>query len=104
VIGFPEAFSIRLSDGAELSIDADAVRGPADSGDLATDLAGLFVELGQGGIPAGQVGHRSQPHPGRAVEKGAVLLPPLGRDRLHRAHVRHLLEAVDPDLGAVAGS
>ena len=30
-----------------MSIDVDAVYGPADSGDLATDLAGLFVELGE---------------------------------------------------------
>jgi hypothetical protein len=27
--------------------DVDAVYGPADSADLATDLAGLFVELGE---------------------------------------------------------
>src|ERR1019366_392665 len=31
----------------ELNIDVDPVHGPADSGDLATDLAGLFVELGE---------------------------------------------------------
>jgi AAA ATPase domain len=46
-LGILKAFSIRLPDGPELSIDVDAVHGPADSGDLATDLAGLFVELGE---------------------------------------------------------
>ncbi|MGH9018355.1 MAG: ATP-binding protein, partial [Acidimicrobiales bacterium] len=46
-LGVVKAFSIRLPDGPELSIDVDPVPGPADSGDLATDLAGLFTELGQ---------------------------------------------------------
>jgi hypothetical protein len=46
-LGILKAFSIRLPDGAELNIDVDPVHGPADSGDLATDLAGLFVELGE---------------------------------------------------------
>jgi hypothetical protein len=46
-LGVLKAFSIRLADGLELSIDVDAVHGPADSGDLATDLSGLFIELGE---------------------------------------------------------
>ena len=46
-LGILKAFSLKLPDGPELSIDVDAVHGPADSGDLATDLAGLFVELGE---------------------------------------------------------
>jgi hypothetical protein len=46
-LGVLKAFSIRLPDGPELSIDVEAVFGPADSGDLATDLAGLFVEIGE---------------------------------------------------------
>ena len=46
-LGVLKAFSLRLPDGSELSIDVEAVHGPADSGDLATDLAGLFVELGE---------------------------------------------------------
>jgi hypothetical protein len=46
-LGVLKAFSIRLPDGPELSIDVDAVHGPADSGDLATDLSGLFIELGE---------------------------------------------------------
>ncbi|HWE65823.1 MAG TPA: ATP-binding protein, partial [Acidimicrobiales bacterium] len=46
-LGVLKAFNLRIPGGLELSIDADAVYGPADSGDLATDLAGLFVELGQ---------------------------------------------------------
>jgi hypothetical protein len=37
----------RLPDGPEIGIDIDAVLGPADSGDLSMDLAGLFVELGE---------------------------------------------------------
>jgi len=46
-LGVLKAFTIRIPNGPELSIDVDAVFGPADSGDLATDLAGLFVELGE---------------------------------------------------------
>ena len=46
-LGVLKAFSIRLPGGPELSIDVDAVHGPADSGDLATDLSGLFVEVGE---------------------------------------------------------
>ncbi len=37
---------MRIPDGPELSIDVDAVLGPADSGELGADLAGLFVEIG----------------------------------------------------------
>ena len=46
-LGVLKAFSLRLPDGPEIYIDVDAVFGPADSGDLATDLSGLFVELGE---------------------------------------------------------
>jgi hypothetical protein len=46
-MGVLKAFSLKIPNGPELSIDVDAVLGPADSGDLATDLAGLFVELGE---------------------------------------------------------
>jgi len=45
-LGVLRAFSLRLPDGAELHLDVEPVHGPADSGDLASDLAGLFVELG----------------------------------------------------------
>jgi hypothetical protein len=45
--GVLKAFALRLPDGAELHIDVEAVLGPADSGDLGADLAGLFVELGK---------------------------------------------------------
>jgi hypothetical protein len=45
-LGVLKAFSIRIPDGPELSIDVDAVWGPADSGELGADLAGLFVEVG----------------------------------------------------------
>jgi hypothetical protein len=46
-LGVLKAFTLQLPGGPELSIDVEPVRGPADSGDLATDLAGLFVELGE---------------------------------------------------------
>lgn len=46
-LGVLKAFSVRLPGGPELAIDVDAVSGPADSGDLATDLSGLFIELGE---------------------------------------------------------
>lgn len=46
-LGVLKAFTIRLPGGQEFGIDVDAVHGPADSGDLATDLSGLFVELGE---------------------------------------------------------
>ncbi len=46
-LGVLKAFTLRIPDGPELSIDVDAVVGPADSGDLGADLAGLFVELGE---------------------------------------------------------
>ena len=46
-LGVLKAFSMKLPDGTELSIDVDAIKGPADSGDLATDLSGLFVEMGE---------------------------------------------------------
>lgn len=46
-LGVLRAFNLSLPDGMELNIGADIVSGPADSGDLAADLAGLFVEVGQ---------------------------------------------------------
>jgi hypothetical protein len=46
-LGVLKAFSLRLPGGPELTIDVEAVHGPADSGDLATDLSGLFVEVGE---------------------------------------------------------
>ncbi len=46
-LGILKAFSVRIPDGPEFAIDIDAIHGPADSGDLATDLSGLFVELGE---------------------------------------------------------
>src|ERR1700678_4082127 len=46
-LGVLKAFSVRLPNGPEFNIDVEAVYGPADSGDLATDLSGLFVELGE---------------------------------------------------------
>jgi|SRR5579871_1109812 len=46
-LGVLKAFSLRLPDGAELRIDVEPVHGPADTGDLATDLAGLFVVVGE---------------------------------------------------------
>ena len=46
-LGVLKAFSLKIPNGPELTIDVEAVFGPADSGDLAADLAGLFVELGE---------------------------------------------------------
>jgi hypothetical protein len=46
-LGILKAFNLRLPDGVEINLDVDAVPGPADSGDLASDLAALFVELGE---------------------------------------------------------
>jgi hypothetical protein len=47
-LGVLKAFSLRFGpSGIELSIDVDPVPGPADSGDLAMDLAALFVEIGE---------------------------------------------------------
>lgn len=48
-MGVLKAFNLRIPGGVELTIDVEPVTGPADSGDLATDLAGLFVELGEVG-------------------------------------------------------
>ena len=47
-LGILKAFSLRFTPaGLEITIDADPVPGPADSGDLASDLAALFVEIGE---------------------------------------------------------
>jgi hypothetical protein len=46
-LGVLKAFTLRIPNGPELSIDVDAVWGPADSGELGADLAGLFVEVGR---------------------------------------------------------
>jgi len=46
-LGVLKAFSVKLPDGPEFGVDIDAVVGPADSGDLAQDLSGLFVEVGE---------------------------------------------------------
>ncbi len=42
-----KAFSLRLPDGVEIGIDVDAAVGRGDSGNLADDLADVFVALGQ---------------------------------------------------------
>jgi len=46
-LGVLKAFSIRIPNGPEIGVDVEAVFGPADSGDLPSDLAGLFVEMGE---------------------------------------------------------
>jgi hypothetical protein len=46
-LGVLKAFSLLLPERPGINIDVDAIPGPADSGDLASDLAGLFTELGQ---------------------------------------------------------
>jgi hypothetical protein len=45
-LGVLKAFTLRIPNGPELIIDVDAVLGPADSGELGADLAGVFVEVG----------------------------------------------------------
>jgi hypothetical protein len=46
-LGVLKAFTLTLPDGGSLLIDVEAVHGSADSGDLASDLGGLFEEVGQ---------------------------------------------------------
>jgi len=46
-LGVLKAFAFRFPDGTQVSIDVETVSGPADSGDLASDLAGLFLEIGE---------------------------------------------------------
>lgn len=46
-LGVLKAFSVTVPGGPALSIDVEPVHGPADSGDLAGDLSGLFTELGE---------------------------------------------------------
>jgi hypothetical protein len=47
-LGILKAFSLRFSpSGLDVTIDVEPIPGPADSGDLASDLAALFVELGE---------------------------------------------------------
>jgi len=42
-----KAFTLKLPDGPEISVDVEAALGRADSGDLGEDLADLFVEVGR---------------------------------------------------------
>ncbi len=46
-LGVLKAFSVQWPNGPTFSADVHSVLGPADSGDLATDLAGLLCELGE---------------------------------------------------------
>jgi hypothetical protein len=46
-LGVLKAFAVTIPDGGSLLIDVEAVPGAADSGDLASDLGGLFEEVGQ---------------------------------------------------------
>jgi hypothetical protein len=46
-LGVLKAFTLTLPDGGSLLIDVDTVHGAADSGDLTSDLGGLFEEVGQ---------------------------------------------------------
>jgi hypothetical protein len=45
-LGVLKAFSLRLPDGPEFTLDVEAATGRGDSGDLAEDLADLFLEIG----------------------------------------------------------
>ena len=46
-LGILKAFSLQLPGGTRIRIDVEPVSGPADSGDLGSDLAGLFSEVGR---------------------------------------------------------
>jgi AAA ATPase domain len=46
-LGVLKAFTLTLPDGESLLLDVEAVPGSADSGDLASDLGGLFEEVGR---------------------------------------------------------
>lgn len=46
-LGILKAFSVKIPNGPEFTIDVEAVPGPADSGDLGSDLAGLLCEIGE---------------------------------------------------------
>lgn len=78
-LGVLRAFTSVKAFGIELQIDAPAVSGPADSGDLARDLRGLFVELGSL-AQEHRVGRRPFGWP-RRERSGGVLL---ALDEVHR--------------------
>ena len=46
-LGVLKAFTLTLPEGGSLLIDVEVVPGTADSGDLASDLGGLFEEVGR---------------------------------------------------------
>jgi AAA ATPase domain len=46
-LGVLKAFTLTLPEGGSLLMDVDPVPGTSDSGDLASDLGGLFEEVGQ---------------------------------------------------------
>jgi hypothetical protein len=46
-LGVLKAFALSLPDGGSLLLDVEVVPGASDSGDLASDLGGLFEEVGQ---------------------------------------------------------
>lgn len=52
-LGVLKAFTIKVPDGFELSVDVEALAGVADSGDLEDDLGDLLLELGHAANEAG---------------------------------------------------
>jgi hypothetical protein len=48
-----KAFTVKAPEGLELSIDAEALTGVADSGDIEADLSDLLLELGEAARVAG---------------------------------------------------
>ena len=58
-LGVLKAFTLTLPDGATVHIEGDAAAGTADSGDLASDLAALFEEVGRAARAAGKPRSRS---------------------------------------------
>jgi hypothetical protein len=51
--GVLKAFTVKTPEGFELSIDAEALTGVADSGDIEADLSDLLLELGEAASEAG---------------------------------------------------
>jgi hypothetical protein len=49
-LGVLKAFALTLPDGGSLLLDVEAVPGASDSGDQASDLGGLFEEVGQAAL------------------------------------------------------
>ena len=81
-LGVLKAFTLTLPEGGSLLIDVDPVPGTSDSGDLASDLGGLFEEVGQAARAheGGVVPDRRRDAPSAGGQPRSPLVG------LHRAH------------------